>query len=50
MPKILGAAYAAGLALLPKQYMAERYAVQDGGKTVRHGSDNDVRPKTEGQA
>ena len=38
---VLGAAYVVGLALLPKQYRAETYAIQDGGKGAL--SDEDVR-------
>ncbi|ELU45594.1 nucleoside diphosphate kinase [Rhizoctonia solani AG-1 IA] len=42
---VLGAAYIIGLALLPKQYKAERYAVQDGGKNVGYSaSDVNVHP------
>ncbi|CAE6420825.1 hypothetical protein RSOLAG1IB_03757 [Rhizoctonia solani AG-1 IB] len=42
---ILGAAYIIGLALLPKQYKAEKYAVQDGGKNIDpSASDVNVHP------
>ncbi|KAJ1308935.1 hypothetical protein OPQ81_004618 [Rhizoctonia solani] len=40
---ILGGAYVIGLALLPKQYKAERYSVQDGGKNMT-ASDINVHP------
>lgn len=40
---VLGAAYIIGLALLPKQYKAERYAIQDGGKNMT-ASDINVHP------
>ncbi|CAE6480024.1 unnamed protein product [Rhizoctonia solani] len=40
---VLGGAYVIGLALLPKQYRAERYAVQDGGKNMT-ASDINVHP------
>ncbi|CAE6465279.1 unnamed protein product [Rhizoctonia solani] len=40
---VLGSAYVIGLALVPKQYRAERYAVQDGGKNMT-ASDINVHP------
>ncbi|CAE6534507.1 unnamed protein product [Rhizoctonia solani] len=40
---ILGGAYIIGLSLVPKQYRAERYAVQDGGKNMT-SSDINVHP------
>ncbi|KAG8688197.1 hypothetical protein FRC11_005888 [Ceratobasidium sp. 423] len=40
---VIGGAYIIGLALVPKQYRTERYAVQDGGKNMT-ASDINVHP------
>jgi hypothetical protein len=49
--QVLGGAYVAGLALLPKQYKAEERVVRNREKALGSGnSDDDIHPMTDRRA